>query len=70
MSLLIPRRNTASNAPVSAKGTASTTASGTPQRSYSADRMRYTMMSAKPKANTLALPVRFSWKACAVQAMS
>ena len=63
------RSSTKASAPVMANGTANSTPSGRPQRSYSAARIRYTITSAKPKANTDALPVRFSWNAWPVHAM-
>ncbi len=68
MSLLMPSASTASSAPSTAKGTASSTATGSDQRSYCAARIRNTMNKATTKAMIDALPVRFSWNACPVQA--
>ena len=70
MSLGMPRIITAASAPNSANGTAMITASGSDQRSYCAARIRKTIRMPKPKAMAEAVPVRFSWKACPVQAMS
>ena len=70
MSLGMPRSQIAVSAPISAKGTAMTTASGSDHFSYCAARIRKTMMMAKPKACREEPELRFSWKAWPVQAIS
>ncbi len=69
MSLSRLRIHVKPSAPASANGMAISTASGRPHRSYSAARIRYTMMIAKPNAKIDALPVRFSWYACPVHSI-
>ena len=59
----MPTTQTAISAPKVPNGRASITDSGSDQRSYSAARIKNTMITARPKAIPVVPELRFSWNA-------
>ena len=57
----MPRSQTAASAPNVPNGSASSTESGSDQRSYCAARIRNTMITASTSEKPDAPPERFSW---------